>query len=340
MIQKTVFYKELQQVFEHFPKYDMKILLGCFNAKVGAENIFKPITGNESLHQDSSDNGVKIVKLATSKNLAVKSTMSPHTFISTTGPLLMGRHTIRSTIHTGSIWEPPQVLLKKRTTVQPSVRKRTVNSTLVTSSQANMRTKILQHSTTAFSYNLMDSSFEQLKYEVVRTVREFLNSLRVWSAVSRQAHCIVQGSTHFPKIQASPHNSVLRNGSMERVSFRGRTNIKRHRPKFSRPSELAPRIFGRLVFLSIFLFQEVPLLKSARTKQTTNLVKTQACRILNFPRHVGAPPSFVHTELTIAAVIPLLGTRDKSELHRTSTRSNLKREYIKHNTFYEPDRAI
>ena len=72
----------------------MIILLGDFNAKVGAENIFKPITRNESLHQDSSDNGVKIVKLATSKNLAVKSTMSPHTFISTTGPLLMGRLTI------------------------------------------------------------------------------------------------------------------------------------------------------------------------------------------------------------------------------------------------------
>ena len=36
MIQKTV-YEELEQVFDHFPKYDMKILLGDFNAKVGGE---------------------------------------------------------------------------------------------------------------------------------------------------------------------------------------------------------------------------------------------------------------------------------------------------------------
>jgi hypothetical protein len=35
----------------------MKILLGDFNAKVGREEIFKPIIGNESLHEASNDNG-------------------------------------------------------------------------------------------------------------------------------------------------------------------------------------------------------------------------------------------------------------------------------------------
>jgi hypothetical protein len=44
----------------------MKILLEDFNAKVGRENIFKPTIGNESLHQDSNDNGVRIVNFATS----------------------------------------------------------------------------------------------------------------------------------------------------------------------------------------------------------------------------------------------------------------------------------
>jgi hypothetical protein len=56
----------------------MKILLGDFNAKVGAENIFKPTIGKESLHQDSNDNGVRIVNFATLKDLVVKSTMFPH----------------------------------------------------------------------------------------------------------------------------------------------------------------------------------------------------------------------------------------------------------------------
>jgi len=56
----------------------MKSVLGDFNAKVGRENIFKPTIGNDSLHQDSNDNGVKIVKFAISKHLVVKSTLFPH----------------------------------------------------------------------------------------------------------------------------------------------------------------------------------------------------------------------------------------------------------------------
>ena len=47
------------------------MLLGDFNAKVGRENIFKPTTGQESLHRDSNDNGVRPVNFATSKNLVV-----------------------------------------------------------------------------------------------------------------------------------------------------------------------------------------------------------------------------------------------------------------------------
>ena len=43
----------------------MKILLGDYNAKLGRENVFKPTIGNESLHQESNDNGVRIVNLAT-----------------------------------------------------------------------------------------------------------------------------------------------------------------------------------------------------------------------------------------------------------------------------------
>jgi len=43
----------------------MKILLGNCNAKVGRENIFKPTIGNESLHQASVANGVRVANFAT-----------------------------------------------------------------------------------------------------------------------------------------------------------------------------------------------------------------------------------------------------------------------------------
>ena len=65
-------------MFDHFPKYYIKILLGDLNAKVGRENTFNPTTGQESLHQDNNDNGFRQVNFATYKNLVVKSTMFPH----------------------------------------------------------------------------------------------------------------------------------------------------------------------------------------------------------------------------------------------------------------------
>jgi hypothetical protein len=63
------FYLELQCVFNKFPKYHMKILLD-FNAKVRMKEIFKPTIGNENLHEISNYNGVRIVNIATSKNLS------------------------------------------------------------------------------------------------------------------------------------------------------------------------------------------------------------------------------------------------------------------------------
>jgi hypothetical protein len=40
--------------------------------------MFKPTIGNESLHQISNDNGVRVVNFATSKNLIVESMNFPH----------------------------------------------------------------------------------------------------------------------------------------------------------------------------------------------------------------------------------------------------------------------
>jgi hypothetical protein len=59
----------------------MKILLGDFSAKRGKDDIFKPTVGNESLHEISNDNGVRLVNFATFKNLRVKSTRFPHHYI-------------------------------------------------------------------------------------------------------------------------------------------------------------------------------------------------------------------------------------------------------------------
>jgi exonuclease III len=64
---KDSIYKELEQVFNQFKKYNMNILLGDLNSKVGRIDISKPkpATGNESLHETSNDNRVRAVHSAT-----------------------------------------------------------------------------------------------------------------------------------------------------------------------------------------------------------------------------------------------------------------------------------
>jgi hypothetical protein len=55
---------------------------------------FKPIIGNENLREVSSDNGMRVVNFATTKNLIVKSTTFSHCDI-----LLMASHITRSCLN-------------------------------------------------------------------------------------------------------------------------------------------------------------------------------------------------------------------------------------------------
>jgi hypothetical protein len=49
------FHEELGCAFDHFPRYDIYILQGDYNAKVGREDIFKLTSWNESSHEISND---------------------------------------------------------------------------------------------------------------------------------------------------------------------------------------------------------------------------------------------------------------------------------------------
>jgi hypothetical protein len=70
-------YEELLHVCDHFRKCHKNILLREKKKKVGRENILKPTIGNESLHQDSNDNGLRIGKFVTPKNLVLRALLHP-----------------------------------------------------------------------------------------------------------------------------------------------------------------------------------------------------------------------------------------------------------------------
>ncbi|XP_025406268.1 uncharacterized protein LOC112680398 [Sipha flava] len=51
--------------------------LGYFNAKLGTENIFRATIGNHSMHDITSENGLRLIDFASGGGLFVKSTMFP-----------------------------------------------------------------------------------------------------------------------------------------------------------------------------------------------------------------------------------------------------------------------
>jgi hypothetical protein len=73
----------------------VNILVGDFNAKLKEGDLLKSTIGNEKLHQESNNNGVRIVNIATSKNLLRVGRSRIETVKNASGPVLMENLTTR-----------------------------------------------------------------------------------------------------------------------------------------------------------------------------------------------------------------------------------------------------
>jgi hypothetical protein len=72
------FYNLLEQNVNQVASSDIQIILEDFNAKVGKDSIYKPTICNESLHNETNDNGMKIIQFAIPKGLNVRNTTFLH----------------------------------------------------------------------------------------------------------------------------------------------------------------------------------------------------------------------------------------------------------------------
>lgn len=75
---KDAFYEDLRRAVESTPKHDALLLLGDFNAKVGREDYCRPTIGQYSLHEESNDNGMRLITFAMGTNLSIASTKFEH----------------------------------------------------------------------------------------------------------------------------------------------------------------------------------------------------------------------------------------------------------------------
>ncbi|XP_058453484.1 craniofacial development protein 2-like [Malaya genurostris] len=89
---KDEFYAQLEREYDRCPRHDIKIVIGDFNAQVGQEVEYRPVVGRFSAHQQTNENGLRLIDFATSKNMAIKSTFFQHR--------LLHRYTWRSPMQT------------------------------------------------------------------------------------------------------------------------------------------------------------------------------------------------------------------------------------------------
>ena len=76
--EKDNFYEDLNQIYEECPKRDVKIIIGDLNAKIGQEEMYRPITGKYSLHTLSNDNRMRFINFACFENVVVGGTLFNH----------------------------------------------------------------------------------------------------------------------------------------------------------------------------------------------------------------------------------------------------------------------
>lgn len=75
--EKETYYEQVERALNACPRYDVKIILGDLNAKIGREPVFRHYAGTHSLHENTNDNGLRVLELAASKNMVVASTRFP-----------------------------------------------------------------------------------------------------------------------------------------------------------------------------------------------------------------------------------------------------------------------
>lgn len=76
--EKEKFYEDIEKIYNDIPRYDVKMVMGDFNAKLGKEEMYKPVIGDYSKHNETNENGKKLIEFATERDLRIMTTYFEH----------------------------------------------------------------------------------------------------------------------------------------------------------------------------------------------------------------------------------------------------------------------
>jgi exonuclease III len=69
--EKEAFYEKLERAYDKLPANDIRIIVGDMNAKISKQNILRYHAGMYSLHENTSENGSRLVNFAVSKSMFI-----------------------------------------------------------------------------------------------------------------------------------------------------------------------------------------------------------------------------------------------------------------------------
>lgn len=91
-IVKDLFYKELEKLSDKLPSHNIKLVIGNTNAKIGKERAYWTTTEKESLHEETNENGMKLISFTIFKNMNICSTNFLHKVIYKQTQISPNRH--------------------------------------------------------------------------------------------------------------------------------------------------------------------------------------------------------------------------------------------------------
>ena len=80
---KEEFYDRLEEIYNNVQKYDIILIMGDFNAKIGKEKHLAKVAGKYTLHNETNKNGNFLAQFAAMNKLFIKSTSFQHKKIHT-----------------------------------------------------------------------------------------------------------------------------------------------------------------------------------------------------------------------------------------------------------------
>jgi exonuclease III len=92
-------YEDLQKAVDNTPKRDTVIIPGDLNARLGKEDAYRGVTGQYTLHQNTSGNGELLREFAVLNNMTVASSQFQHKLIHKGTWLSPGKKTVNQIDH-------------------------------------------------------------------------------------------------------------------------------------------------------------------------------------------------------------------------------------------------